>query len=66
MGGGVVGWSGEYRYEATSVEASDRHLDLAVIRIDAKGLTPLALGVFMFSWMVALPAFRTALRDLCG
>lgn len=31
-------------YEATVVHASDRRLDLAVVRIDAKGLTPLPLG----------------------
>ncbi len=32
------------RYEATAVHASDRKLDLAVVRIAAKGLTPLPLG----------------------
>ena len=32
------------RYEATAVHAADRERDLAVIRIDAKGLTPLRLG----------------------
>lgn len=32
------------RYEATAVHAADRERDLAVIRIDAKGLTPLELG----------------------
>jgi regulator of sirC expression with transglutaminase-like and TPR domain len=32
------------RYEVTSVHASDRTLDLALVRIDAKGLTPLPLG----------------------
>jgi serine protease Do len=32
------------RYEATAVHASDRKLDLAIIRIDARGLTPLELG----------------------
>jgi regulator of sirC expression with transglutaminase-like and TPR domain len=32
------------RYEVTSVYASDRSLDLALIRIDAKDLTPLEIG----------------------
>jgi regulator of sirC expression with transglutaminase-like and TPR domain len=32
------------QYEATAVHAYDRERDLAVIRIDAKGLTPLELG----------------------
>jgi regulator of sirC expression with transglutaminase-like and TPR domain/S1-C subfamily serine protease len=32
------------RYPATAVHASDRKLDLAVIRIDAQNLTPLELG----------------------
>ena len=32
------------RYEATEVHAYDRERDLAVIRIDAKGLKPLELG----------------------
>src|SRR5438309_873482 len=32
------------RYDATEVHAADRERDLAVIRIDAKGLTPLKLG----------------------
>src|SRR5919198_3171965 len=32
------------RYEATAVHASDRKLDLAVVRIGARGLTPLELG----------------------
>jgi regulator of sirC expression with transglutaminase-like and TPR domain len=32
------------RYEATAVHASDRGADLAIIRIDAKGLPPLELG----------------------
>lgn len=32
------------KHEATEVYASDRHLDLAVVRIKAKGLTPLPLG----------------------
>jgi regulator of sirC expression with transglutaminase-like and TPR domain len=32
------------RYDVTAVEASDRVLDLALIRIDAKNLTPLELG----------------------
>jgi S1-C subfamily serine protease/regulator of sirC expression with transglutaminase-like and TPR domain len=32
------------RYEVTTVHASDRALDLALIKIDAKGLTPLELG----------------------
>src|SRR5205823_5931449 len=32
------------KHEATAVYASDRALDLAVVRIDAKGLTPLPLG----------------------
>src|SRR5882724_4350473 len=31
-------------FEATAVHASDRRLDLAVVRIEAKGLTPLPLG----------------------
>jgi regulator of sirC expression with transglutaminase-like and TPR domain len=31
-------------YEVTAVHASDRSLDLALLRIDAKGLTPLPLG----------------------
>ncbi|HZU36537.1 MAG TPA: tetratricopeptide repeat protein [Gemmataceae bacterium] len=32
------------RYDVTAVHASDRALDLAIIRIPAKGLTPLPLG----------------------
>jgi regulator of sirC expression with transglutaminase-like and TPR domain len=32
------------RYDVTSVHASDRAVDLALIRIDAKNLTPLPLG----------------------
>jgi serine protease Do len=32
------------RYEVTAIHASDRKLDLAVLRIEAKGLTPLELG----------------------
>jgi regulator of sirC expression with transglutaminase-like and TPR domain len=32
------------RHAVTAVHASDRRLDLAVLRIDAKGLTPLELG----------------------
>jgi serine protease Do len=32
------------KHEATEVHASDRHLDLAIVRINAKGLTPLPLG----------------------
>jgi regulator of sirC expression with transglutaminase-like and TPR domain len=32
------------RHEATEVHASDRKLDLAIVRIDKKGLTPLPLG----------------------
>src|SRR5205823_3483186 len=32
------------KYEATEVYASDRKLDLAVVRIPAKGLKPLPLG----------------------
>jgi regulator of sirC expression with transglutaminase-like and TPR domain len=32
------------RYDVTSIHASDRSLDLALIRIDAKNLTPLELG----------------------
>jgi regulator of sirC expression with transglutaminase-like and TPR domain len=32
------------KYEVLAVHASDRKLDLAVLRIDAKGLTPLPLG----------------------
>ena len=32
------------KYEATAVHASDRKLDLAVVRIDARGLKPLELG----------------------
>ncbi len=32
------------RHEVTDVHASDRALDLALIRVDAKGLTPLDLG----------------------
>lgn len=32
------------RYEVTGVHASDRNLDLAVIRVDAKALVPLELG----------------------
>jgi S1-C subfamily serine protease len=32
------------KHEATAVHASDRALDLAVLRIDTKGLTPLPLG----------------------
>jgi regulator of sirC expression with transglutaminase-like and TPR domain len=32
------------RHEVIAVHASDRKLDLAVLRIDAKGLTPLELG----------------------
>ena len=32
------------RHDVTVVHASDRKLDLAVLRIDAKGLTPLELG----------------------
>jgi regulator of sirC expression with transglutaminase-like and TPR domain len=31
-------------YEVVAVHASDRNLDLAVLRVDAKGLTPLPLG----------------------
>jgi serine protease Do len=31
-------------YDATEVHAADRERDLAVIRIDAKGLAPLKLG----------------------
>ena len=31
-------------YESTAVHATDRKLDLAIIRIDAKDLTPLELG----------------------
>jgi regulator of sirC expression with transglutaminase-like and TPR domain len=31
-------------HEVTSIHASDRSLDLALIRVDAKGLTPLELG----------------------
>jgi regulator of sirC expression with transglutaminase-like and TPR domain/S1-C subfamily serine protease len=31
-------------YEVLAVQASDRNLDLAVLRVDAKGLTPLPLG----------------------
>src|SRR5438105_3094660 len=31
-------------YAVTAVHASDRTLDLALLRIDAKGLTPLPLG----------------------
>lgn len=32
------------RYDVTSIHASDRNLDLALLKIDAKGLKPLALG----------------------
>ena len=32
------------RYEVTHVHASDRFLDLAILRVDAQGLTPIALG----------------------
>jgi serine protease Do len=32
------------KHEVTSVHATDRSLDLALIKIDAKGLTPLELG----------------------
>jgi regulator of sirC expression with transglutaminase-like and TPR domain len=32
------------RHDVTTVEASDRGLDLALIRIDAKGLVPLEMG----------------------
>jgi serine protease Do len=32
------------KHEATEVHASDRHLDLAVVRINAKGLTAIPLG----------------------
>lgn len=32
------------RYDVTEVHASERSLDLAIIRINAKGLTPLPLG----------------------
>jgi len=32
------------KHEATEVYASDRHLDLAIVKINAKGLTPLPLG----------------------
>jgi serine protease Do len=32
------------RFEVTTVHASDRNADLAVVRIDARGLTPLELG----------------------
>ena len=32
------------KHEVTSVHASDRRLDLAVIKIDVKGLKPLAIG----------------------
>src|SRR5579885_2319892 len=32
------------RHDVTAVVAADRNLDLAVLRIDAKGLTPLELG----------------------
>ncbi|RPI84419.1 MAG: hypothetical protein EHM42_07535, partial [Planctomycetaceae bacterium] len=32
------------KFEVKSVEAFDRHVDLAVIRVDATGLTPLNLG----------------------
>jgi serine protease Do len=31
-------------YNVTAVHASDRHLDLAILRIDAHGLSPLELG----------------------
>src|SRR5262249_14346170 len=32
------------RLEVTGIHAFDRHLDLAVLRVDARNLTPLALG----------------------
>ncbi|MFO0863980.1 MAG: transglutaminase family protein [Gemmataceae bacterium] len=32
------------RHDVVSVHAFDRHLDLAIVKIDAKGLKPLALG----------------------
>ena len=32
------------RYNVTSVHASDQFLDLAILRIDAQGLSPLPLG----------------------
>jgi serine protease Do len=32
------------RYDVTSVHASDRFLDLAILRVDAQGLTPLKLA----------------------
>ena len=40
----VRDWPTASSYEVTAVHASDRTLDLAVIRIDAKDLTPLELG----------------------
>ncbi|HVU85785.1 MAG TPA: transglutaminase family protein [Pirellulales bacterium] len=32
------------RYDVTAIHAFDRHLDLAILRIDARGLQPLPLG----------------------
>src|SRR5262249_39206256 len=42
--GVTVELTGGKRYKATAVHAFDRHLDLAVVRIDAKGLPVLPLG----------------------
>ncbi len=32
------------RYDVTAVHAFDRHLDLAILRVDARGLAPLTIG----------------------
>jgi regulator of sirC expression with transglutaminase-like and TPR domain len=40
----AVQLAGGKRHDVTAVHASDRGLDLAVVRIDVKGLTPLELG----------------------